>query len=143
MVKRATSRRVDRSQASKYAATGHVFLESARALAAVADEGAPYGNAIGLLSIHASISYTDALTIAFGERKSAEEHGRAVDTLRTTLGSRLEDKQARMLRQILLQKDAVSYQGVFYSLEDGRRLLDKAESYCKWAREVFETRPTL
>lgn len=143
MVKRTTRKRVDRSQASKYAETGRVFLESARALANVADEGAPYGNAISLLSIHASISYTDALTIAFGEKKSTGEHGKATDTLRAVLGSRVDDKQVKILNQVLLQKDIVSYQGNYYSLEDGLRLLEKAEAYCQWAMETFETRQAL
>jgi len=140
LVKRTTGKRVDRSQASKYAEAGRVFLESARALADLADESAPYGNAIGLLSIHAAISYTDALTIAFGEKKSTGEHGKATDTLRAILGSKVDDKQVKFLNQVLLQKDTVSYQGHFYPLEDGRRLLEKTEAYCQWARDTFETR---
>ncbi len=140
MVKRTTAKRVDRSQASKYAETGRVFLESARALADMADESAAYGNAIGLLSIHAAISYTDALTIAFGEKKSTGEHGRAADILRAVLGSKADDKQVKILRQVLLQKDTVSYQGDYYSLEEGRSLLERAEAYCEWARDTFETR---
>jgi hypothetical protein len=141
LVKRTTTRRVDRSRAARYADTGRVFLESARALADVADEDAPYGNAIALLSIHATISYTDALTIAYGERKSADQHGKAVDTLRAVLGSRLDNDQVRTLRLILREKDMVSYQGTYYSLDQGRRLLDNAEEYCSWARDLFETRP--
>ena len=141
MVKRTNAKRVDKSDAPRYAETGRVFLESARALADVADEGAPYGNAIALSSIHAAISYTDALTIAFGEKKSTDDHPKAVDTLRSVMGSKLDDRAARTLRQILQQKDTVSYQGTFYSLEDGQKVLEKAASYCKWAEEVFQTRP--
>jgi hypothetical protein len=77
MVKRTTTRRVDKAQAPKYADTGRVFLASARALSDVADDDAPYGNAIALLAIHATISYTDALSIAYGEKKSADEHTKA------------------------------------------------------------------
>lgn len=72
MVRRTNARRVDRQDAPGYAETGRTFLQSALALSDIADEGAPYGNAIGLLAIHAAISYADALTIGFGEKKSAE-----------------------------------------------------------------------
>lgn len=142
MVKRTKARRVDKQQAPKYSETGRVFLESAQALSAVADDGAPYGNAIALLAIHATISYTDALSIAYGERKSADEHTKAVDTLRTILGSRLPEEPAKQLRRILTEKDTVSYQGRYYTLEDGRKVLTFAETFCTWARKALEIRPS-
>ncbi|MEJ7760059.1 MAG: hypothetical protein WKF55_10780 [Gemmatimonadaceae bacterium] len=143
MVKRTATRRVDRSQAANYAEAGRVFLASAQALSDVADEGAPYGNAIALLAIHASISYTDALSIAYGERKSTDDHARAIDTLRSILGPRLPPGRAKQLGKVLLEKDTVSYQGSYYTIEDGRRILHTAELYCRWARELFEERPTV
>lgn len=142
MVRRTTTRRVDRSNATKYAETGSVFLGSARALSDVADEGASYGNAIGLLAIHAVISFTDALSIAYGERKSADEHTKAADTLRAILGNRLPDNRVKQLRKILADKDVVSYQGTYYTLEEGRRLLNVAASFCAWAEGLLEVRPT-
>lgn len=141
MVKRTNARQVDKHDAPGYADIGRIFLESARALSEIADEGAPYGNAIGLLSIHAVISYSDALTIAFGEKKSADEHRKAVDTLRSVMGSKLDERAVKAFRQVLQNKDAVSYQGESYSIDDGRKLLKQAELFCKWARTVFETRP--
>lgn len=141
MVRRTTTRRVDRTLAPKYAETGRVFLASAKALSDVADEDAPYGNAIALLAIHATISYTDALSIAYGEKKSADEHTKAVETLRSILGSRLPEARVKQLRKVLLQKDTVSYQGSFYSLVEGTSLLQLAEPYCKWAAELVEQRP--
>ena len=141
MVKRTASKRVDKSRAPQYAETGRVFLESAQALADVADDGAPYGNAIALLAIHAAISYSDALTIAFGELKSADEHTKAADTLRSVLGSRLPTDQVKSFRTILQEKDAVSYQGTYYTLADGRKLLKRSRTFCAWALELFQTRP--
>ena len=143
MVKRTRSKRIDRSQASRYAEAGRVFLESARTLSDIADDTSPYGNAIALLSIHAAISYTDALTIAFAEQKSADQHVKAVDNLRAALGSRVDDAQAKILRQILQPKDTVSYQGTFYGLKDGRALLKKAEGFCRWAKDTYEARPSI
>lgn len=107
----------------------------------MAEDDAPYGNAIALLGIHAAISYTDALAIAYGEKKSADEHTKAVDTLRSILGSRLPETQVKQLRKILLQKDTVSYQGSYYSLAEGQSLLRAAVAYCKWAAELLEQRP--
>ncbi len=125
----------------KYAATGRVFLTSAQALSDVADEDAPYGNAIALLSIHACISCTDALSIAYGERTSADDHTEAVDALRSIIWSRLTAEGAKQLRKILLATDIVAHQGAYYTLEEGKRLLQLAEGYCKWATDLFESRP--
>jgi hypothetical protein len=141
VVRRTARKRVDKSHAPQYAETGRVFLESAQALSDVADDGAPCGNAIALLAIHAAISYGDALTIAFGELKSADEHGKATDALRSVLGSRVPPAQIRSLRKILQEKDAVSYQGTYYTLADGRKLLKRSRTFCAWALEVFQTRP--
>ena len=141
MVRRTARKRVDKSHAPQYAETGRVFLESAQALSDVADEGAPYGNAIALLAIHAAISSGDALTIAFGELKSADEHTRAPEALRSVLGSRLPPDQIKSFRAILQEKDAVSYQGTYYTLADGRKLLKRSRMFCAWALKVFQTRP--
>ena len=141
MVKRGASKRVDRSHAPQYAETGRVFLESAQALSDVADDGAPYGNAVALLAIHAAISYGDTLTIAFGQLKSADEHMKAADALRSVLGTRLPAEQLKSFRAVLQEKDAVSYQGTYYTLADGRKLLERSRSFCAWALEVFQTRP--
>jgi hypothetical protein len=141
MTRKTKSRRIDRLQAAKYLETGRVFLESAKALSIVADEQANYGNAIGLLSIHAAISFTDALSIAYGECKSTDEHIAAIDTLQSILGNRLPPDMAKRLRKLLLEKDVVSYQGQFYDLDEGRQLLLLTEAYCKWAWDLFQLRP--
>ena len=104
----------------------------------VADEEAPYGNAIALLAIHAAISYSDALSIAHGELKSTDEHTKAVEALRSVLKAKLTARRAKELRKILVEKDAVSYQGSYYTLSEGRRILRVAESFCAWAGEILE-----
>lgn len=141
MTRKTKNRRVDKFQAPSYAETGRVFLESAKALSLVADEQAPYGNAIGLLAIHAVIAYTDALSIAFGECKSAADHTAAADNLRRILGSQLSAEMGKRLSKALLEKDVVSYQGHFYDLAEGRKLLALAETYCTWAKDLFQRRP--
>lgn len=140
MVKRTQTRKVDRAQSANYAKTGRVFLTSARALSDVAGEDAPYGNAIALLAIHAAISYSDALSIAYGGIKSTDEHAKAVDALRSVLGAQLPIARTKELLKILFEKDAVSYQGSYYTLDEGQRILGVTESYCAWARKMFEGR---
>jgi hypothetical protein len=107
----------------------------------VADEDAPYGNAIALLAIHAAISYSDALSIAYREIKSTDEHAKAIDALRSVLGIQLTIARAKELRKILQEKDSVSYQGSYYTIHEGQHILGVAESYCAWARDMFERRP--
>lgn len=141
MAGRSRIKRVDKTQASRYAETGRVFLESARALSVVADAGAPYGNATGLLAIHASIGYTDCLSIAFAGIKSTGEHTSAADNLQEVLGARLPISMGKVLRKILMAKDDISYQGHFYPLSEGRKLLKLAEAYCEWAGDLFQRRP--
>ncbi len=141
MARRTKNKRVDKGQSTKYADTGRVFLASARALSTLGDEQAPYGNAIGLLAIHAAIRYSDAVSIAFGEQKSTGGHVDAADHLRTMMGQRLPDDMAKRLQKILLEKDIVSYQGNFYDLAEGRKLLKVAEVFCDWAHDLFQRRP--
>jgi len=137
MVRRSRARRVDKSEATRYLAAGEALLASARALGDVADASAPYGNAIALLAIHAALSHTDALTVRYGETKSAGEHIRAAETLRSVLGTRLPNERQQALRRILGEKDSVAYQGTYYPLAEGRKLLRAAEGYCGWAAEYL------
>lgn len=138
MARRVASKPVDKSQASAYAETGRVFLESAKALALVADAAAPYGNAIGLLAIHATISYSDALSIAFGGRKSTGAHTEALNLLRDVLENELPAEMARKFERIVAKKDAISYRGLLFPLADGRKLLASAEAFCVWARDYLQ-----
>jgi hypothetical protein len=140
MTRKTKHQRVDKYHAAAYAGTGRVFLESAQALSTVADEGAPYGNAIGLLAIHAVISYADALSIALGETKSTDVHAAAADHLAAVLGADLPKDMAKCLRKMLIEKDVVSYQGHLYDLAEGRRLLAQAAEFCAWARDYLQRR---
>jgi hypothetical protein len=142
MVRRSRTRTVDRVSAGKYRQVGRAFLDAADALSMVAGEDETYGNAIGLLSIHAAIAYADTVSIAYGERKStAGDHEQAVTVLRSVLGARLPSDMDSLLLSLVKAKDGVAYQGKYYPLRDGQRLLDKASRFAQWADRLYQQRP--
>ena len=104
----------------------------------IADERATYGNAVAIIAIHAAIAYTDALTIAYGGVKSGEgEHLRAVDVLKDVLGTRADAGAVRVLTRVLQKKDAVSYQGEYYTMAEARTLVEQAQEYARWAEPLL------
>ncbi|MDX2208070.1 MAG: hypothetical protein SFU57_10530 [Gemmatimonadales bacterium] len=117
-------------------------MAAAQALETLADEDESYGNAISLLAVHAAIGHVDALTIGFAEKKSVSgDHRDAAKLLRAVLGNRLPDKQERALMSLLSSKDAVSYQGKHFPLDDAKELLAKATAFAVWADERYQGRP--
>jgi hypothetical protein len=142
VVRAGASKDVDRSQAERYRRVGASLLLSAQALESVAVEGDPYGNAVGVVAIHAAIAYNDALTIAFRGLKSTEgDHRKAADVLRRAMGNRAEPEQVERLRSILALKDRISYAGQYYTLDEARRLLRSAEEFGGWAERAYLERP--
>lgn len=143
MVRRSGRTDVPRHRARQYRRVARGLAESAEALHALADEGDRYGNAIGVLSVHAAIAWVDALTIAYGGVKhTGADHGGAADLLLETVPeSRMSADARRKLRAVLRSKDEVSYMGQFYSVEDAMRLLIRLRAFTQWAHEVFERRP--
>lgn len=141
MVGRSQRKAVDPSQSDKYRRVGGSLLESARALLTVADEGDRFGNAIGIIAVHAAIAYTDALTIAFGGFKSTDgDHRKAADALLTAMANRLEPTTVTLLRTIVGVKDEVSYGGTYYRVVDAERVLERTIKYSEWAEEMLMRR---
>lgn len=133
---------MDAAQATKYIRVARALRRSATDLAGIAEDTSSYGNAIAIISIHSAIAYADALTISYGGFKSVEgEHARAADALREALGARAGPTELRTLQSILKRKDAASYQGVYYSLADARRLVESLEDFAEWAERVFSEHP--
>jgi hypothetical protein len=142
VIRRGRARPVDRLSAGKYRHVGRAFLDAADALSVVAGDDETYGNAIGLLSIHAAIAYADAVSIAYGERKSAAgDHEQAVSMLRGVLAARLPNDMESMLLTLVRAKDSVAYQGKYYPLDDGRALLERATTFARWADQLYQQRP--
>lgn len=138
MVRTGSAKEVDSSQSEKYRRVGASLLASAQALASVAVPGDPYGNAIGVVAVHAAIAYNDALTIAFRGLKSTEgDHRKAADVLQRALGHRAHPDGVERLRSILTLKDRISYAGQYYTLDEARSLLRSAEAFAAWAEALY------
>jgi hypothetical protein len=140
MVKLGRTKQEDRSRAAKYAAVGRSLLHTARDLDTMGE--AKYGNGLAIIPIHAAIAYTDALTVAYRAIKSTDgEHVHAADVLVYALGSAADARQVQRLRTILNAKSDASYSGNFYTLRDGRELLQELERYVEWADQKLTERP--
>ncbi len=134
-----STRREDRGRSAKYLAVARALFTTARDLEAMGE--ARYGNGLAIIAIHATIAYTDALTVAFrGIRATDGEHLRAVDLLVKALGPRAEAEQIRRLRRILGAKSPASYSGSFYTLDDGRSIPLDLEPFVDWAEDQLTDR---
>lgn len=141
MVNRGSRKPVERHQAAKYRNVGSALLRSAQDLEEVAAEDARYGNAISVIAIHAAIAYNDALTIAYGGFKSTEgEHGKAPDALIAALRNP-SPSHVDLLRAVVKKKDLVSYQGEYQTMSSAAAILRRAEQFCAWAEETYQSRP--
>ena len=142
MAKRTRRKRMDPSAAAKYHRVARALLASAVDLCEIATDGDTYGNAIAIVAIHSAIAYADALCIAYAGFKSTEgEHERAADALADALGARAEPQQLRIFRAIIREKDAVSYQGEYYTITDARTMVERLQAFARWAEEMYERRP--
>lgn len=141
MANKGRRTRVDSSHAPKYQRVGSALLRSADDLLEIADGRATYGNAVAIITIHAAIAYADALTIGYGGVKSGEgDHARVVDVVRDVLGSRADEGALRSLLRLVQRKDAVSYQGEYYTVDEARALVERGREFAAWA-EVLLQRP--
>jgi hypothetical protein len=101
-----------------------------------------YGNGLAIVSVHAAIAYTDALTVAYREVKSVDgDHSRAAEVLVHALGQRADPAQVRRLRRVLNAKSEVSYSGSYYTLHEGREIFADVVCYGSWAEEMLLNRP--
>ena len=94
----------------------------------------------GILIVHSSIAYTDALTIkAAGVRSSGEHHAMAVDLVAQVLELKREDQNALAhFRRIIGEKARVAYGGKAYPESRVRQMWTNLERYRKWVEEKLE-----
>jgi hypothetical protein len=134
MVKIGRTKHEDRDRSVKYQSVGRALLQTARDLDTMGEP--KYGNGLAIIAIHAAIAYTDALTVSFRELKSTVgEHLQAADLLVHALGHHADADQVRRLRRILGAKSHASYSGNYYTLDDGREILQDLEQFAAWAEE--------
>lgn len=134
------TRNEDRSRAVAYQAIARSLMETARGLDTIAEPR--YGNGLAIVSVHAAIAYTDALTIAYRAVKSVDgDHARAADVLVHALGQRVDEVQVRRLKRVLNSKSEAAYSGSWYTLQEGREIFSDAARYGTWAEEMLLNRP--
>jgi hypothetical protein len=144
VTRRIPQKRIDRFQAVKYHRVGASLLDSAEVLEAVAAEDDRFGNAIGIIAIHAAIAYADTLSIAYREVKSAAgDHRAAADVLRDALGPSADPAMINRFGALLARKDQVSYTGTFFGMDDAMRLLAESRTFCEWAEDLYARRPAV
>lgn len=133
---------IPRHRADQYARVARGLSQGAEDLFELAEPGDRYGNAIGVLAVHAAIAWTDALTISYrGWKHTGSDHRKAADLLQQALGPRVSAETRKTLWAILQTKEEVSYQGEYYRVEDAMTLLTHLRAYAEWARQQFAERP--
>lgn len=141
MTGRGRTRKTSPSEAVQYRQVAISLLESAHALHDLARAGDRYGNAIGVLAVHAAIAWADALAIAYGGLKSTDAHERAADLLSDVLAARSDVAKIRLLAAVIGEKDQVSYAGDYFTVADATKLLKKATQFAEWAEALYQKRP--
>ena len=134
MAKQSKTRSVSEQQVRAYLEKSGEFLR--RSLASLAEEDF---NAAGLLAVHAAISANDAVTGQYGQKRSAgEEHQKAADLLREVAptGAREWQFQANRLNRIVGKKNLISYEGRHLTPKESSWLVEQAERFVGWAKEV-------
>lgn len=94
-----------------------------------------YWNAAGVLFVHASIAYADAITIKVGGVKcQGEDHLQVIKLLKELLASSGENNKALVhLEKIIVHKTAVSYSGDVYGEKDIENIWKNFDRFRSWA----------
>ena len=129
----APRRRVARHRAADYRQVSAHLMESARTLLTLGDK--EYGNAIGICTIHAVISANDAVTVHVGEVRSSSEQHTEAQRLLLEVTRKVPEKVLRAHASVVQAKFEYEYSGDLFTPATARRLLAKAEVFCRWADE--------
>lgn len=132
--KKTRKRAVTQDEARRYLSKADEFLRAARKAIVDGDY-----HAASLNAVHAAISANDAVTGHFsGKRSSSKDHGDAANLLMEIAPKGAEEwrKQATRLGRLIAQKSPVVYGVEVISSKDADNLLQQAERFVRWAREV-------
>lgn len=140
MTRTDRTKRIDPMRATGYAEVARRLLHAGRAMAAEGDR--QHASALAILAVHAVIAQVDAVTIHVGGRKSTSpQHSSISKLLRDILGNRLPEAQAKLIAQVISEKDQFEYAGHVATWAEATGLLERAEAIGKWAEEVLDTIP--
>lgn len=98
-----------------------------------------YYNAAGVLMIHAAIALADAVTIRFASVKcTGDNHYEIIQLLKEVAPqNRLKIKAITHFEQLIDHKNAVSYQGEIYRLEDIQLLQKHFDRFKSWVESII------
>ena len=134
MTRQTKRRSVDSGMAASYAGAGDEFFRTAQLA-----QSHEYWNAAGLLLVHASIAYADAVTIQLsGQQSSSDNHQDVVTLIKEAARDRKgRDKALHHLSTIIQEKNRVSYTGQSFRSSDVASLLKHAARFQDWVRELL------
>ena len=91
-----------------------------------------------VLSIHAGIGSSDAVSIGLGTRRSTDSHERAADLLEEVGSySREFTESAKHLRLLLAQKNAIEYENKRATRKDAELGIRRCEHLVGWTRNIL------
>jgi hypothetical protein len=98
-----------------------------------------YWTAAGVLIVHSSIAYTDALCIKQAGLKSVgENHEDAIALLESVVaGGEEKTKALNQLRRIIQEKTKVSYLGELYTSAQTKEMWKRLERFKEWAAGIL------
>ena len=99
-----------------------------------------YYNAAGVLYIHSSIAFSDAITIKLSGRKcSGNNHYEVINLLEAVVPPQNKDKIAiNKLKSLIDHKNLVSYTGDIYSKKDLEVIRKAFNKFRLWAEKILE-----
>ena len=118
-----------------------MLLKAAESLAsAEADLAADRLNSAVSAAVRAGIQACDAVCLALGQRRSADQdHGRAVDLLSEIGGGSAEVRQkAKQLLMLLAEKNAADYSSKRPSREAADRAVKRAAAFHAWSKQQVD-----
>ncbi|MFZ1519726.1 MAG: hypothetical protein WAU11_13160 [Ignavibacteriaceae bacterium] len=99
-----------------------------------------YYNASGVLFIHSSIAYSDAITIKLsGKKCSGDNHYEVIQLIEAVVPTLRKDKIAiNKLKSLIDHKNFVSYTGDIYTRKDLEIIRKAFNKFRLWAEKVLE-----
>lgn len=134
MAKKTQRTKVDPGESKSFRAMAAQFLKAAE----LAREH-EYWNAAGLLIVHGSIAYSDAVAIRLaGVKSTSDNHHDAIGLL-ADAAAREKDRDRALghLRRIIEEKSRVSYTGEVFRRAEIEALETHAQRFREWCEAVL------
>jgi len=119
-----------------YHRNARAHLKAAKDLLELAEHGS-VGNPVMSSTVHAVISYCDALTSKYANVKNTDDHSSVPETLRKSLGQRADKTQLARLGRLIARKSEIEYDHRQLSMSEARKYLENAERFCEWAEGLL------